>query len=118
MQQSDLTLALSLSASPQKKAGVVAQQVLEEMVLYDGNTEMGYSLNASARTIWELCDGQRSLHAISEEIARDLQVAVELLYEDVKLTVAELASLGLLSVPEDEEKAESTLNTENKDPNK
>ena len=102
MQQSDLTFDLSLSVRPQKKPGVIAQQVLEEMVLYDGNTEMGYSLNASARSIWDLCDGLRSLSMICDDLAKELQVDAQLMHDDVKITVGELASLGLLSVSENE----------------
>lgn len=98
MQQSETSLDLTLSTSPRKKAGVMAQQVLDEMVLYDGNTEMGYSLNASARSIWDLCDGERSLEAICDEIAKDLDIQADLLHEDVKTTVKDLMELGLLKV--------------------
>ena len=101
MQQSETSIELSMSVSPQKKAGVIAQQVLEEMVLYDSNTEMGYSLNGSARKIWDLCDGKRSLTVICSEIAKELQIDAELLRDDVKTTIYELASLGLLLISED-----------------
>ncbi len=108
MQQSDVSVDLSLSVSPQKKAGVVAQQVLEEMVLYDGNTEMGYSLNASARSIWDLCDGQRTITVICDEIAKALQVESGLLHDDVKMTIGELVSLGLLTIPGSNEIADDS----------
>ncbi len=98
----------SLSVSPQKKAGVVAQQVLEEMVLYDGNTEMGYSLNASARTIWDLCDGTRTLASICDEISAELEIEATLLHTDVQAAVGELVSLGLLKIGEIAEPVESS----------
>lgn len=96
MHQPDAPLEISLSLSPHKKAGVMAQQVLDEMVLYDGNTEMGYSLNASARFIWDLCDGERTLSSICEEIAQDLEIEPAMLHDDVLTTVTELLKLGLL----------------------
>ena len=106
MQESNASIDLSLNASPAKKAGVVAQHVLEEMVLYDQNSEMGYSLNASARLIWELCDGERTLFVICDEIAGKLEVEATLLHEDVKTAVSELIALGLLSIEENTEGAD------------
>ena len=100
MQQSETSNRPSLSDSPQKKPGVIAQQVLEEMVLYDGNTEMGYSLNASARFIWDLCDGTRTLESICGEISKELGVPAEMLHDDVLTAVGELAALGLLKTNE------------------
>ncbi len=97
----DISRDLSLSMCPQKKAGVLAQSVLEEMVLYDDESEMGFSLNASARSIWDLCDGGRSLKAICEEIGNTLNIETSLLHEDVKKTVGELIALGLLHLEDD-----------------
>ena len=97
---------IPLTFSPHKKAGVMAQQVLDEMVLYDGNTEMGYSLNASARSIWDLCDGSRSLATICDTIAGELEIEATMLHDDVRTTVSELLKLGLLKPAA--EKAEST----------
>ncbi len=98
MQQPDASPKLTLSTTPRKKNGVVAQHVLEEMVLYDGETEMGYSLNPSARSIWELCDGQRTLEGICKAIGGELNVSADFLHEDVKIAVSQLVSLGLINV--------------------
>ena len=78
----------------------MAQHVLEEMVLYDEQTEIGYSLNASARSIWDLCDGARSIQDICSALAGDLQVEPELLQDDVLEAVNNLAQLGLLLPPD------------------
>ena len=109
MQQSESKKQPALSVSPRRKAGVIAQQVLEEMVLYDGNTEMGYSLNASARFIWDLCDGNRTLATICEEISKDLDIEPEMLHDDVQIAVGELASLGLLRIEEVADQLESNV---------
>lgn len=98
MRQSGASFDLSMKTSPTKKAGVMAQEVLEDMVLYDGNTEMGYSLNASARYIWELCDGNRTLDMICGVISKELDIEAELLQDDVKSAVSELVALGLLNL--------------------
>lgn len=98
MQQPEASVAFTLTAVPSKKNGVVTQQVLEEMVLYDGETEMGYSLNPSARSIWELCDGQRTIGGICEALGGELELEAEFLHEDVKAAIAQLVSLGLLRV--------------------
>ena len=96
MSQTETHPAFSLSSYPQPKQGVMAQHVLEEMVLYDEKTEIGYSLNASARSIWDLCDGARSIRDICNALASDLQVEPELLHDDVLEAVNNLAQLGLL----------------------
>lgn len=101
MQQPDASQTLKLSTTPRKKNGVVAQHVLEEMVLYDGETEMGYSLNPSARSIWELCDGQRTLEGICQAIGSELNISADHLHEDVKIAVSQLMSLGLVNVGSD-----------------
>ena len=50
---------ITLLSCPRQGDGVIAQKVLEEMVLYDSQNEVGYSLNESARLIWDLSDGSR-----------------------------------------------------------
>jgi hypothetical protein len=80
----------------------MAQRVLEEMVLYDAETETGYSLNDSARAIWDLCDGRRSVQRICEELAESMDVAPDLLHEDVVTLVSDLQAKGLLIANESE----------------
>ncbi len=104
--EAEVSQDIPLTFSPHKKAGVMAQQVLDEMVLYDGNTEMGYSLNASARSIWDLCDGSRTLATICDAIAEELEIEPTMLHSDVRTTVSELLKLGLLKPAAEE--AEST----------
>lgn len=87
---------LILISNPRQKENVMAQEVLEEMVLYDAETEIGYSLNGSARSIWDLCDGTRSVEGICRELAEPLDVSPDLLHEDVSRLVDELLKLGLL----------------------
>ncbi len=95
---------LILTSNPRQKENVMAQEVLEEMVLYDAETEIGYSLNSSARLIWDLCDGTRSVERICKELAEPLEVSPDLLHGDVSFLIGELAKLGLLVLDQKEDK--------------
>ena len=75
----------------------MAQGVLDEMVLYDEASEIGYSLNTSARSIWDLCDGKRSVQDICDNLAQHLQIDSALLQPDVLAAVNHFGSLGLLT---------------------
>lgn len=87
-----------LTARPKQKPNVMAQEVLEEMVLYDAETEIGYSLNGSARSIWDLCDGTRSVEGICKALADPLDISPDLLHGDVTMLIDELSKLGLLAL--------------------
>ena len=91
---------ITLLSCPKQSDGVIAQKVLEEMVLYDSQSEVGYSLNESARRIWDLADGTRSIQDICSELAENLEVNSELLHEDVLTAINQLSSMGLLSIEE------------------
>ena len=67
------------------------------MVLYDGSSEMGYSLNASARAIWDCCDGTRNVREICDALSASFDIPPDLLLEDVRLALRQLLTLGLIS---------------------
>ena len=90
------TTNISLTDLPQQKVGIIAQQVLEEMVLYDAEREEGYSLNESARLIWDLCDGKRSIVDICNELASPLSIDADLLHEDVLVAIQQLVAMNLI----------------------
>lgn len=81
---------------PVQHPDVLAQGVLEEMVLYDGDSEMGYSLNASAKAIWDCCDGSRTVRQICNDLSSTFEVPPDLLIEDVRLALRQLLTLGLI----------------------
>ncbi len=86
------------AARPQARPGVEAHGVLEEMVLYDPERDMAFSLNLSARAVWELCDGERTVTAIVEELSAALDDPPPRLAADVEATVRRLAGLDLLAL--------------------
>ena len=92
---------IALTNYPQQREGIIAQHVLEEMVLYDSDKEEGYSLNESARNIWDLCNGQRTIQDICEVIADQFSIDSDLLHEDVLTAVQQLAAMNLLVMHEE-----------------
>jgi len=58
-----------LLLSPRQIKGVEEHSLLDEMVLHLPSDEVILSLNHSARTVWELCDKERTI----EEIGREIQ---------------------------------------------
>ncbi|MBX2820650.1 MAG: PqqD family protein [Rhodothermaceae bacterium] len=91
---------ISLTDYPIQRSGVIAQHVLDEMVLYDSEKEEGYSLNQSARSIWDLCDGQRTISDICSALAAPLSLDPGLLQDDVLITIQQLAAMNLVTLNE------------------
>lgn len=82
---------------PTQKSGTVHYDVLNEMVVYSPDTMQAASLNESARAIWELCDGTRTVEEICRELASQIGMTVDQLSDDVKNVVDRLYELDLLS---------------------
>jgi hypothetical protein len=89
---------LSANLQPRPLAGVKSYQVGREMVLYLPGEEQAVSLNHSARAIWELCDGQRTLADIGRELGRRFESPAEAFLPDVTATVEQLVEHGLLEL--------------------
>jgi hypothetical protein len=89
-------ISVSEDMIPVQRPDVLAQGVLEEMVLYDGDSEMGYSLNASAKAIWDCCDGSRNVRQICDDLSSTFDITPDLLLEDVRLALRQLLTLGLI----------------------
>jgi hypothetical protein len=68
----------------------------EELLIYSQEQELGITLNASSKQIWQLCDGSRSLDEITAAIAQSIGCTTESLLEDVCTTVLHFHQLGLL----------------------
>jgi coenzyme PQQ biosynthesis protein PqqD len=66
------------------------------MLLYAAEGETAFSLNDSARAIWELCDGQRTVADLCRELGERFACEESQLLSDVTRTVAQLQQLGLL----------------------
>jgi pyrroloquinoline quinone biosynthesis protein D len=86
---------------PRRRTDLAVSELAEgrETVLLDAKTEKVVSLNSTAAAIWYLCDGQRSLDDIVEEVASvwcEMDRAV--LTQDVSRAVSFLQQHHLLDV--------------------
>lgn len=86
-----------MSANPVRRGEIVQQGSPETWAVYEPDTDSLHELNATARAIWELCDGQTALEematAISELTGMDHADSMR----DVRATVARLEASGLVS---------------------
>ena len=61
-----------LEKRPLPTPNVSAHPLLDEMVLELSEKQVILSLNQTARAIWELCDGQRTVQEIAQTLSADL----------------------------------------------
>lgn len=73
----------------------------DELLVYSAELEIGFSFNHSAKAIWELCDGNRSLTDISEELAGRFGCDGIDLFPDVIATIEQMQQHGLVELEED-----------------
>lgn len=59
---------------PKRREGIEAIPMYHEVVLFDSMTGVGISLNPSARQIWDLADGTRTISTIVDEIGEKLGI--------------------------------------------
>ena len=81
---------------PRQTPGVVTSEVLDELVAYSPASSQAVSLNVSARAIWELCDGTRTLDDICNELSEAAGTPPEALRADVQAAIDQMRDLGLL----------------------
>lgn len=84
------------TARPARRDHVREYRLGDELLLYVPQGETAHALNASAASIWELCDGIRTVDDISRELGQFLGCPGEALLANVSLAVAQLAELGLV----------------------
>ena len=85
--------------SPLLRASSVVEDDREgDLRLHCQTTGRSCQLNPTARLIWELCDGQRSIVDIHDVIAAHLDTATPGLMDGVEQTVKTLMEMALLSI--------------------
>ena len=67
-----------------------------------GMVSSAFTLNRSARALWALCDGSRTIREIADVLADWTQLPGDELTDDVRSSVRKLDELGLLEreIPE------------------
>ena len=63
--------------------GILEQVVDDELILYNPNTESYFTLNRSAREVWELADGTMHAHEIALTLAERYGIASAALENDI-----------------------------------
>jgi hypothetical protein len=81
---------------PQQLADVKSYTVLDEMVLYAPNQEMTFSLNHSAKAIWELCNGKHTIADICEELSKIYGSSSLEILPDVEAAIQQFYKMGIL----------------------
>jgi hypothetical protein len=84
---------------PRRKA-LKEHQVWDEMLLYAPENDAAFSLNSSAKAIWELCDGHHSLGDICQSLGERFDCSGDTLLSDVKNAILQLQKLGLVELEE------------------
>ena len=78
-----------------RKSDLVVQKSGSETLVYNLETNKAYCLNETSAAVWELCDGGRSVRALSVELSRRLNVGIK---EDfIALAIEQLSNDGLLA---------------------
>jgi hypothetical protein len=49
-----------------RKSGLVVQEMADEVLVYDLNTNKAHCLNQTAASVWKACDGKTSVQEIAE----------------------------------------------------
>lgn len=89
-------MSLPCPHKPRQAPGVVTSEVLDELIAYVPAKAQAIAMNASARAVWELCDGTRTLNDICEELAEPAGMTAQALRDDVRSALDQLGRLGLL----------------------
>lgn len=77
-------------------AGVMEQAVDDDLIVFDPNSESYYTLNRTAREVWDLADGTRTATVIAETLAARYEAETAEVAPDVAAIIANLADAGLL----------------------
>ncbi len=83
---------------PCRRNGIQGHILLDEIVLYYPEREMAFSLNSSAKAIWELCDGSNTIVEISQKLSKRFACSAAELLSDVTTVITKLQKLSLLEM--------------------
>ena len=86
------------STLPCRVNGIKEHSLSDESVLYCPEREMAFSLNKSAKAIWELCDGSHTIVNISQKLSKRFGFSGTELLSDVTAAITKLQKLSLLEL--------------------
>ena len=81
---------------PKLKEGIVVKRVKSDFYAFDrANREM-YELNEISFEILRMCNGERSIESIAEELAEKSQSSFERAYDYTREFIKEIENIGML----------------------
>jgi hypothetical protein len=87
-------------AQPQRKLGIEAKAIGAETLLYNESGEEIHVLNTTAKSIWELCDGQHTPQEMERAIREEYSIAAEMnVIADIERTLQVFSTKNLLANP-------------------
>jgi PqqD family protein of HPr-rel-A system len=81
---------------PRRKKGLVIDEIDADLLVYDPKSDHLHLLNATASTIWELCDGSRASQEIVEEIVKHFSSENHDIKAQVEGALQQLYEKGLI----------------------
>ena len=69
MNQTATETILSSTRCPEQVPGIIEYEIDDEVVLYEPRSEAVHTLNPTAAVVWWLCDGERGVDGMSQELA-------------------------------------------------
>ena len=88
----------AVNTLPYRMEGITDCSLSDETVLHSPECNKALSLNSSAKAIWELCDGSRTIVEISLELGKRFGCSGTELLSDVITAICELQKLSFLEL--------------------
>ncbi len=88
----------AVNTLPYKVNGITDCSLPDETVLHSSECKKALSLNSSAKAIWELCDGSRTIVEISQELGKRFDCSGTELLSDVITAICEFQKLSFLEL--------------------
>ena len=99
--QKGLTDPLEMMGVRPLRLGSISDYGLEdEVLLYSSRSERVFSLNSSAKAIWELCDGSHTIIEIGQELGQRFGCSGDELLGDIIDAISKFHEHGLLELEE------------------
>jgi hypothetical protein len=91
----------SLSAVLQKNPSFVSRRISDEVILVPISRKVGeidclYALNEVGARIWDLIDGNRSIHELRDAIVKEFEVSETEAQEDLTVLIEQLKEIGAI----------------------
>lgn len=88
---------LNPSFRPQRNEETNPRDLGDECLFYDTEQDRVHILNATAREIYLLCDGNRSIEDVARSFAESNRIDTDTALADTTETVGRLIELGILA---------------------